>query len=170
MSVVEVRVPDMGDSKGVSVLEVLVAKGAAIRVDDPLITLETDKASMDVPSPLAGVIESIAVKKGDTVAAGTLIATVEVEEAAQPAASKAAPGTAGAGSPGGDAAGSAVSENAVSEKAASEKAVSEKAASEKAASAVPVQRPPFRRERSTWWSWARVPAAIPRRFAPPISA
>ncbi|MDP8985092.1 MAG: dihydrolipoyl dehydrogenase [Pseudomonadota bacterium] len=121
MSVVEVRVPDMGDSKGVSVLDVLVAKGAAIRVDDPLITLETDKASMDVPSPLAGVIQSIAVKKGDTVAAGTLIATVEVEEAAQPGASKAAPGTAGApaGPPGGDAAGNAVSEKAVSEKAAS---------------------------------------------------
>jgi dihydrolipoamide dehydrogenase len=78
MSVVEVRVPDIGDSKGVTVLEVLVTKGASIQVDDPLITLESEKASMDVPSPVAGVIESIAIKKGDEAAEGTLIATVSV--------------------------------------------------------------------------------------------
>jgi dihydrolipoamide dehydrogenase len=82
MSVVEVRVPDLGDSKDVSVVEVLVAKGAEIRVDDPLITLETEKASMDVPSPVAGVIESIEIKKGDGVVAGTLIAKVTVADAA----------------------------------------------------------------------------------------
>jgi dihydrolipoyl dehydrogenase len=80
VSVVEVKVPDIGDSKGVSVLEVLVAKGATIQVDDPLITLESEKASMDVPSPVAGVIESIAIKKGDHAAEGTLIATVTVNE------------------------------------------------------------------------------------------
>jgi len=82
MSVIEVRVPDMGESKGVTVLEVLVAKGAEIRIEDPLITLETEKASMDVPSPVAGVIESIDIKKGDAAVAGTLIATVSVAEAA----------------------------------------------------------------------------------------
>jgi len=82
MSVVEVRVPDMGDSKGVNVVEVLVAKGAEIRVDDPLITLETEKASMDVPSPVAGTVESIDIKKGDEAVAGMLIATVTVAEAA----------------------------------------------------------------------------------------
>jgi dihydrolipoamide dehydrogenase len=81
MSVIEIRVPDMGESKGVTVLDVLVAKGAPIRIDDPLITLETEKASMDVPSPVAGVIESIAIKKGDAVEAGTLIATVSVAAA-----------------------------------------------------------------------------------------
>ena len=86
MSVVEVRVPDIGDSKGVSVLEVLVTKGASIQVDDPLITLESEKASMDVPSPVAGVIESIAIKKGDEAAAGTLIATVSVTAGEAPAA------------------------------------------------------------------------------------
>jgi len=86
MSVVEVRVPDIGDSKGVSVLEVLVTKGASIQVDDPLITLESEKASMDVPSPVAGVIESIAIKKGDEAAEGTLIATVSVTAGAAPAA------------------------------------------------------------------------------------
>src|ERR1700730_2389206 len=80
MSVVEVRVPDMGDSKGVSVVEVLVATGSTIKDEYTLITLESDKASMDVPSPVAGVIESIAIKKGDEAAAGTLIAPVTVTE------------------------------------------------------------------------------------------
>jgi dihydrolipoamide dehydrogenase len=77
----------MGDSKGVSVVDVLVAKGAEIRLDDPLITLETDKASMDVPSPVAGVVESIDIKKGDGVVAGTLIATVKVADTAAARAS-----------------------------------------------------------------------------------
>ena len=97
MSVVEVRVPELGESKGVSVVDVLVAKGAEVRVDDPLITLETDKASMDVPSPVAGVIESIDIKKGDGVVAGTLIATVKVAAAAAPGKPSGAP--AGTGAP-----------------------------------------------------------------------
>ncbi len=81
MSPVDVRVPDLGDSKGVTVLEVLVAIGATVSVDDPLVTLETEKASMDVPSPVAGVIESVAVKKGDGAVTGTLIAKVRPAEA-----------------------------------------------------------------------------------------
>jgi dihydrolipoamide dehydrogenase len=101
MSTIEVRVPDLGDSKGVNIVEVLVAKGAEIRVDDPLITLETDKASMDVPSPVAGIIATIDVKKGDEVVAGTLIATVTVPEAA--ASGKAATAS-GATTPGANAA------------------------------------------------------------------
>jgi len=92
MSVLDVRVPDLGESKGVTVVEVLVAKGATVSIDDPLITLETDKASMDVPSPVAGVIESIDIKRGDTVVEGTLIATVTVTVA--PGAGVAASGTA----------------------------------------------------------------------------
>jgi dihydrolipoamide dehydrogenase len=75
VSVVEIRVPDLGDSKGVTVVEVLVAVGTQIRIDDPLITLETEKASMDVPSTVSGTIASIEVKKGQEVSAGTLIAT-----------------------------------------------------------------------------------------------
>jgi dihydrolipoamide dehydrogenase len=88
MSAVEVRVPDFGDAKGVSVLEILVKKGDKIAVEDPLISLESDKAAMDVPSPVSGVITSIEIKKGDEVSAGTLIAIVESEAAAsaQPAA------------------------------------------------------------------------------------
>jgi dihydrolipoamide dehydrogenase len=81
MSVVEVRVPEMGDAKGVSVVDILVKKGSEIRVDDPLITLETEKASMDVPSPVNGVVHSIELKKGDEVGAGALIATVQVADA-----------------------------------------------------------------------------------------
>ena len=98
MSLVEVRVPELGDSKGVNVVEVLVAQGAQIRVEDPLITLESEKASMDVPSPVAGVIESIAVKKGDEVAARSLIATVRVAETAASGGPSVAgaPGTAAA--------------------------------------------------------------------------
>ena len=82
MSVVEVRIPDLGDAKGVNVVDVLVKKGSQIRVDDPLITLETEKASMDVPSPVNGVVNSVELKKGDEVSAGALIATVQVSEAA----------------------------------------------------------------------------------------
>ena len=89
MSVVEVRIPDLGDAKGVSVVDVLVKKGSEIRIDDPLITLETEKASMDVPSPVNGTVDSVELKKGDEVSAGVLIATVQVSEAA--AAPAAAP-------------------------------------------------------------------------------
>ena len=99
MSVTEVRVPDMGDSKGVTVLDVLVAKGAEVKVDDPLITLETEKASMDVPSPVAGVVESIEIKKGQEVVAGTLIVKVKTADAAEKPAPAAATPAAPAATP-----------------------------------------------------------------------
>ena len=91
MSIVEVRVPQLGDAKGVNVVEVLIKKGSEIRIDDPLITLESEKASMDVPSPVSGVIDSVEIKKGDEVSAGALIAKVQVSEAA---ATPATPATA----------------------------------------------------------------------------
>jgi dihydrolipoamide dehydrogenase len=91
MSTVEVRVPDLGDSKGVNVLDVLVQRGSKIAVEDPLITLESEKASMDVPSPVAGVVESVAVKKGDEVSSGALIVTVQVAQASAAAKAPAAP-------------------------------------------------------------------------------
>ena len=99
---VEVRVPELGDSKGVTVLEVLVKQGAQIHVDDPLITLESEKASMDVPSPVSGVIESVAIKKGDAATAGTLIATVNADaQAAAPASAPRTPSAASASAPAG---------------------------------------------------------------------
>ena len=82
MSVVQIRVPDLGDSKNVTVIDVLVTAGATIRADEPLITLESEKASMDVPAPVGGVIASIDIKKGQQVSEGTLIATVTVAEEA----------------------------------------------------------------------------------------
>lgn len=91
MAVQEIPVPDIGDFKNVEVIDVLVKVGDRVAVDTPLLTLETDKATMDVPAPVAGVIEKLLVKKGDRVSAGTVVATVQGVGAA-PAAVKSAPG------------------------------------------------------------------------------
>jgi dihydrolipoamide dehydrogenase len=98
VSAVEIRVPDMGGAKDVAVVDVLVKPGAAISVDDPLVTLESDKASMDVPSPVAGTVETVAIKKGDKASAGTLIATVQAR-GAEAGAPPPAGGGASAGAP-----------------------------------------------------------------------
>ena len=91
MSIVEVRVPDLGDAKGVSVIDVLVTVGGEIRADDPLITLESEKASMDVPSPVSGTVASVNLKRGQEVSSGTLIATVTVAEGAARTAAQSPP-------------------------------------------------------------------------------
>jgi dihydrolipoamide dehydrogenase len=93
VSVAEVRVPDLGDAKGVNVVDVLIRKGSEIRIEDPLITLESEKASMDVPSPVSGVVESVEIKTGDKVSAGALIARVQVAETVATPAAAAAPAT-----------------------------------------------------------------------------
>jgi pyruvate dehydrogenase E2 component (dihydrolipoamide acetyltransferase) len=72
----EIRVPDLGNFKDVAVIDVLVRAGQTVEVDTPLITLETEKATMDVPSSDAGVIEKVHVNKGSLVSAGSLIATL----------------------------------------------------------------------------------------------
>ena len=79
MPVREILIPDIGQDKAVDVIEVLVAAGDHIAVDDPLLTLETDKASMDVPSSGAGVVKELKVKVGDKVAEGDLILILEGE-------------------------------------------------------------------------------------------
>ncbi|SIQ95165.1 pyruvate dehydrogenase E2 component (dihydrolipoamide acetyltransferase) [Shewanella morhuae] len=86
--VVEVTVPDIGGDTDVSVIEVLVAVGDKIDVDTGLITLETDKATMDVPSPFAGVVKDVKVAVGDKVSQGSLVIMLEVGGAA-PAATPA---------------------------------------------------------------------------------
>jgi pyruvate dehydrogenase E2 component (dihydrolipoamide acetyltransferase) len=87
MSTVEVRVPDMGNFESVTVIDVLVKPGDAIDVDTPLATLETDKATMDVPSTAKGVVEKVLVSKGGKVSTGALIVTVKAEgQAAAPPA------------------------------------------------------------------------------------
>src|SRR3984957_150918 len=111
---VEVRVPDMGDFKDVAVIDVLVKPGDSIEADAPLVTLETEKAAMDVPSTVGGVIEKVHVSKSSKVSPGDLVATVRAKEdaaapapppaaasepAAQPPASPGAPAAAAAPAP-----------------------------------------------------------------------
>jgi pyruvate dehydrogenase E2 component (dihydrolipoamide acetyltransferase) len=93
---VEVRVPDMGNFKDVAVIDVLVKPGESIEPEAPLVTLETEKATMDVPSTASGVIEKIHVAKGGTVSTGDLIATVRAAAAAEPSAGAAKTGGADA--------------------------------------------------------------------------
>jgi pyruvate dehydrogenase E2 component (dihydrolipoamide acetyltransferase) len=78
---VEVKVPDIGDFTDVPVIEVLVKPGDSVKAEDSLVTLESDKATMDVPSPSAGVIKDVKVKLGDKVSEGSVIATLEAEAA-----------------------------------------------------------------------------------------
>ena len=82
----DVRVPDIGDFKDVEIIEVAVKPGDTIGIDTPLITLESDKAAMEVPSPLAGTVEEVKVKVGDRVSKGSLILSVETAE--EPAAAE----------------------------------------------------------------------------------
>jgi len=74
--IAEVRVPDIGDFKDVPVIELFVKEGATVKAEDPLITLESDKATMDVPAPLGGIVQKLAVKVGDKVSEGTVILTL----------------------------------------------------------------------------------------------
>ncbi|QNH22803.1 dihydrolipoyllysine-residue acetyltransferase [Xanthomonas sp. GW] len=93
----EALVPDIGDYSDVPVIEVLVAVGDTVKKDQSLVTLESDKATMEVPSPFAGVVKELKVKLGDSLSEGKLVALIEVAEdgasaaAAAPAAAKAAP-------------------------------------------------------------------------------
>ncbi|EHR71069.1 pyruvate dehydrogenase complex dihydrolipoamide acetyltransferase, long form [Burkholderiales bacterium JOSHI_001] len=103
MALVEVKVPDIGDFSEVAVIEVMVKVGDTIKVEQSLITVESDKASMEIPSSHAGVVKEIKVQLGDKVSMGTLVALVEASgaaEAAAPAAAAApAPAAASAAAP-----------------------------------------------------------------------
>jgi pyruvate dehydrogenase E2 component (dihydrolipoamide acetyltransferase) len=88
---VDVKVPDIGDFQDVPVIEVLVKPGDVVKVDQSLITLESDKATMDVPSPVAGQVAEVVAKVGDKVAMGTLIARVESAEGETAQAGAASP-------------------------------------------------------------------------------
>ncbi len=88
MSISEVKVPDIGDFQDVEVIEVICQEGQSVAVEDPLITLESDKATMDVPSPLSGRILSIKIKAGDKVSEGNLILELETSSASEPEAQK----------------------------------------------------------------------------------
>lgn len=85
-SLIEIKVPDVGNVPEIDIVEVLVQPGDRVELEQTLAVMETDKATMDLPSSAAGVIKAIHIKAGDKVAEGSLIATVEVSEAAAPAA------------------------------------------------------------------------------------
>ena len=86
----EVKVPDIGDFNNIPVIEVLVKPGDAVNAEDPLVTLESDKATMDIPAPSAGVVKAVSLKPGDRVSMGSVILTLEETGAAAPAAQPAA--------------------------------------------------------------------------------
>jgi pyruvate dehydrogenase E2 component (dihydrolipoamide acetyltransferase) len=99
MALAEVKVPDIGGFNDVPVIEVLVAPGDTIEKDAPLVSLESDKATMEVPSTLAGVVKDIKVKVGDKVSEGTVLISVETADAAPAAAPAPAPASASAAAP-----------------------------------------------------------------------
>jgi len=88
----EVKVPDIGDFDDVPVIEILVSVGDSVEVEDPLVTLESDKATMDVPAPFAGVVKELSVSVGDRVSEGSLLLTLD--GASAPASSSSSDGAA----------------------------------------------------------------------------
>jgi len=86
MALIDIKVPDIGDFKGVSVIELLVKPGDTVKVEQSLITVESDKASMEIPSSHAGVVKALKVGLGDTVSEGSVILSLEAEGASAPAA------------------------------------------------------------------------------------
>jgi len=83
---IEVKVPDIGDFKDVEVIEILVKPGDAVVKEQSLITLESDKATMEIPSPEAGVVRALAVKLGDKLSQGSPVLTLETAAAEAPRA------------------------------------------------------------------------------------
>ncbi|MFM8736570.1 MAG: biotin/lipoyl-containing protein, partial [Betaproteobacteria bacterium] len=100
MSIIDIKVPDIGDFKEVAVIELLVTPGDTIKVEQSLITVESDKASMEIPSSHAGVVKELKVKLGDKVGEGTVVLSLEVADsvagaaASAPATPSAAPASA----------------------------------------------------------------------------
>jgi pyruvate dehydrogenase E2 component (dihydrolipoamide acetyltransferase) len=87
--VAEVRVPDIGDFKDIPVIEIFVKVGDTVKAEQPIISLESDKATMDIPAPLSGVVQSIAIKVGDKVSEGAVVLTLATGDAPTASASAA---------------------------------------------------------------------------------
>ena len=96
MALIEVKVPDIGDFKDVAVIELLVKPGDTVQAEQSLITVESDKASMEIPSSAAGVVKELKLALGDKVNEGSLILMLEGEGTAAAAPAPAAPATAAA--------------------------------------------------------------------------
>src|SRR4051794_5196945 len=92
VAAIEVKVPDIGDFKDVPVIELLVKAGDTVKKDDSIVTLESDKATMDVPAPQAGTVKEVRVKVGDKLSEGSTVLILETAgEAAAKAPAPAAP-------------------------------------------------------------------------------
>ena len=100
---IEIQIPDIGDFKDIPIIEIHVKEGDTIGPDDPLVSLESDKATMDVPSPSAGVVEKILVKLGDTVSEGSPLLVFKGEASSSPAKAAEAPAEEAAEAPAEDA-------------------------------------------------------------------
>ncbi|GAA0745757.1 dihydrolipoyllysine-residue acetyltransferase [Ideonella azotifigens] len=99
MALVEVKVPDIGDFKDVAIIELLVQVGDTIKPEQSLVTVESDKASMEIPASTGGVVKELKVKLGDTISEGSVLLTVEAEGAAAPATAPAPAAAAAAPAP-----------------------------------------------------------------------
>ena len=179
---VDVKVPDLGDFKDVDVIDVLVKAGDTVAVETPLITLETEKATMDVPSPAAGVIAEVTVRTGDRVNTGSVIARLRSAEQATADArgssrkDETAPHQAlresepYGGEPYMDTVPIAPMDNAKEPAAAQASPDAAAPASETTPASKPAPRPRSHRWRTTSISSCSAPgrAATPPRFAPPI--
>jgi pyruvate dehydrogenase E2 component (dihydrolipoamide acetyltransferase) len=99
MSTIEVKVPDIGDFKDIPVIEVFVKVGDSVKAEDSLLTLESDKATMDVPSPVAGVVREMKLKLGDKASEGTVILVLETAAVAATPAPAAVPAAVPAAAP-----------------------------------------------------------------------
>jgi pyruvate/2-oxoglutarate dehydrogenase complex dihydrolipoamide acyltransferase (E2) component len=90
-AVAEVKVPDIGDFKDIPIIEIMVKVGDAVKAEDPLVSLESDKATMEVPAPSAGTVKELKVKLGDKVSEGSVILLLDGGASAPAAAPAAAP-------------------------------------------------------------------------------
>jgi dihydrolipoamide dehydrogenase len=98
-NIIEIKVPDIGDFKNIPIIEILVKPGDTVSAEDPLLSLESDKATMEVPSPQAGTVKELKVKVGDKVSKGSLILTLDAQAADAPAAATPAPAPAPTAAP-----------------------------------------------------------------------
>ena len=96
---IEIKVPDIGDFKNIPVIEILVKPGDHVEAEDPLLSLESDKATLEVPAPTAGTVKELRVKIGDKVSKGTLIMTLDADAVSPPATAAAAPAAAASPAP-----------------------------------------------------------------------
>ena len=157
-SPIEVTVPDIGGFKDVNVIDVLVKDGQQIEKETPLVTIETEKAAMDVPSPVAGKIAQVKLKTGDKVSEGSLILLLEPSATAAPADKPAAPAPATAAAPAAAQAPAPTADKAAAAALAAEKAPAPSAASSAAPGPTSVAAP------------NRAPAAAPSAEQAPREA